>query len=158
HGGAGAMQTYVQCSVDAQTYHEATIPAPPAIAATQQGKSSKHSKNSTEVPPLSHSSTPENIVQSMADVPRGDLHDSDRSLATFATPATQEEKRSERSESRTGIPPRLPCSMSEEKAQRRAEITQEDLHHGDRGLATFAIPATQERQSSKHSKNSRGHP
>ena len=74
-------------------------PATSATAATPQEQSSESSTNSMEVPPLSRYCTPEERVQSIADVERGDLHDGDRGLATFATPATQVRQSSGSSES-----------------------------------------------------------
>jgi hypothetical protein len=98
------MREYVKFDCDAEAQLWETIPATPATPATPQEQSSESSRSSTEVPPLSRYCTPKEIVQGIADMERGDLHDSDRGLATVATPATQERQSSESSRSSTLSP------------------------------------------------------
>src|SRR5262245_11867144 len=100
-GGSGVMREYVKFDVDAVIQNQDIPPATSAPLATPQEQSSKSSESSTEVPPFSRSCTPKEIIQGSAVVERGDVHDGDRGLATFATPATQEGHSSESSRSST---------------------------------------------------------
>jgi hypothetical protein len=74
--------------------------------------------------------------------------------ATPATLAPPQEQSSECSKSSTEVPPFSRSCTPEEIVQGSAAMERGDLHDGDRGRATFAIPATQEGQSSGSSRSS----
>jgi hypothetical protein len=98
------MSRYVKFEFAAHSQLQETSPATSATSATQQDKSSESSKSSTGVPPLSRYFAPEEMIQDIATVERGDLPDGDRGLATPATPATQEGQSSRSSRNSTLSP------------------------------------------------------
>jgi hypothetical protein len=98
------MREYVKFDVDAAMRNQDIPLATFATFATPQKESSKSSESSTAVPPISRYCTPEEMVQGSVDGEKGEFHDDDRGLATFATPATQERQSSGSSRSSTLSP------------------------------------------------------